>query len=255
MSQSADLIDAAKRLLKARGLTYHDVAAHLELSVPSVKRLFSRGTFSLQRLERLCQLLDVSLFDLARMARPEDTHASSVLSIEQEEALADDPALLAFFYLVLNGWSPDEISRRHHLDRRRRARLLRELNRLRLAESRPDGSLKCLTARRVAWRPRGPVRQAYERAVKALFLQDRFEGSEARLRFESADLSPNSVRVLLRKIERLCADFDELAELDIGAPRESKQGMGLLVALRPWTYWLVLEGGLSGPQGGPSYSQ
>ena len=34
------LIDALKRALRARGVTYRDVARALELSEPSVKRLF-----------------------------------------------------------------------------------------------------------------------------------------------------------------------------------------------------------------------
>lgn len=250
MSQTAAVLDAAKRLLKARGLTYEDVARELGLSVPSVKRLFSRQAFSLQRLERLCRLLDVSLYDLTRMARPEDVHAPSVLSLDQEKALADDPALLAFFYLLANGWTPEEITRRHGLDPKRRAVLLRALNRHRLMESRPDGGYRLLTARRIAWRPRGPVRQAYERAVKSVFLAHGFGGADACLRFESADLSDASVRILMRKLERLCADFDELAEVDINAPRDARRGMGLLVALRPWTYWAVLEGGLADDAGG-----
>ena len=88
------------------------------------------------------------------------------------------------------------------------------------------------------------MRRAYEEAVTAVFLDDTFADADARLRFESGDLSDASVRVLMRKLERLCQDFDELAELDMAAPREAKRGMGLLLALRPWTYWAVLEGGL-----------
>jgi transcriptional regulator with XRE-family HTH domain len=41
MSQASQLIAALKRVLKARGLTYADVAAHLGLSEASVKRQFS----------------------------------------------------------------------------------------------------------------------------------------------------------------------------------------------------------------------
>jgi len=42
MSQTEHLVATLKRLLKARGVTYRQVAGHLGLSEPSVKRQFSR---------------------------------------------------------------------------------------------------------------------------------------------------------------------------------------------------------------------
>ena len=56
MSQTDQLLDALKRVLRERGLTYADAAGALELSEASVKRLFSQRQFTLERVERLCEL-------------------------------------------------------------------------------------------------------------------------------------------------------------------------------------------------------
>ena len=48
---ASTLVDALKRLLKAHDVTYARVAAGLGLSEASVKRMFSRRDFTLQRLE------------------------------------------------------------------------------------------------------------------------------------------------------------------------------------------------------------
>ena len=50
------IVDALKRMLKGRGITYANVAAGLGLSEASVKRMFSRRDFTLQRLEDVCRV-------------------------------------------------------------------------------------------------------------------------------------------------------------------------------------------------------
>ena len=56
MAQATALIDALKRVLREQGITYADVAQRLELSLPSVKRLFADRQFTVQRLDQVCEL-------------------------------------------------------------------------------------------------------------------------------------------------------------------------------------------------------
>jgi DNA-binding transcriptional regulator LsrR (DeoR family) len=49
MNESDRLVAALKRLLRKQGITYKGVADSLGISEPSVKRMFSRGTFTLDR--------------------------------------------------------------------------------------------------------------------------------------------------------------------------------------------------------------
>jgi hypothetical protein len=88
----------------------------------------------------------------------------------------------------------------------------------------------------IAWRPDGPVRRLYERQVRAEFLQDPFSGPQDALTFHSAELSAASLRILHRKIERLAADFAELAALDVRVPAREKTSTALLLACRPWVF-------------------
>ncbi|MGO1002103.1 helix-turn-helix domain-containing protein [Lysobacter sp. CA196] len=93
MAISIELIDGLKRFLRAQDLTYRDLAVRLKLSEAAVKRMFSRRAMSLQRLEQICDVLDIGLVELSaeagRGCAPMD-----MLSEEQEQALVDDPALL-----------------------------------------------------------------------------------------------------------------------------------------------------------------
>jgi transcriptional regulator with XRE-family HTH domain len=240
MNQTNQWIDTVKRCLKARGFTYKDVAIALNLSEASVKRLFSERSFSMQRLERICRLMDMSFSDLARLNDLKYEERQTTLSAKQEAALADDAILLSYFYLLLKGWSVDRLAQRFALEEPRQIRLLARLDRLGLIELQPGNRVRLLTARRIQWRRYGPVRRLYEREVKQAFLHDKFSESTAHFGFESAELAPESARLILRRLTRVTREFDELAELDVNLEPTGKRGYGLMVALRPWAYWNIV---------------
>ena len=149
MNQTNQWIDTVKRCLKARGITYKDVAIALNLSEASVKRLFSERSFSMQRLERICRLMDMSFSDLARLNDLKYEERQTTLSGKQETALAGDAILLSYFYLLLKGWSVDRLAQRFALKETRQIRLLAKLDRLGLIELQPQNRVRLLTARRI----------------------------------------------------------------------------------------------------------
>ena len=57
-----------KRTLRGQRLTYAQIAKALKLSLPTIKRMFSRGDFTLRRFERICDLASCSLADIAARA-------------------------------------------------------------------------------------------------------------------------------------------------------------------------------------------
>lgn len=68
MTETAQLIHTLKRLLKAHGMTYRDVARALDVSETSVKRLFASGRFTLERVVEIAQLLGYTLAELVQEA-------------------------------------------------------------------------------------------------------------------------------------------------------------------------------------------
>lgn len=73
-------------------MTYRDVALALELSEASVKRVFSKSTFSVKRLEQVCALMDMRIGDLCRLADKLHSDHRTTLSLEQETALVESAA-------------------------------------------------------------------------------------------------------------------------------------------------------------------
>ena len=103
MNHTANIIETLKQYLKAKGITYKQLAEEIELSEASVKRLFSKQTFSLSRLEDVCRILDIDFYDLVLMDKERSRKTLKKLTIEQEQILVNDEKLLIFLYFFIHG--------------------------------------------------------------------------------------------------------------------------------------------------------
>ena len=236
MSESAAIIEVLKRSLKTRGMTYRDLAKKVGLSEASIKRVFSAETFTLQRLEEVCAAIGVSMSELVRIAADSRESRSQYLSLDQEQLLAEDPRLLACFYLLLNGRSSEEIMARMDLSERELREFYVKLDAEKLIELQPRLKVRMRVGPVITWRTDGPVYRVHQRQVKAEFLQSEFQGLQEALHFRSAELSEASARILARKLEQLAREFAELATLDVSLPTREKQSVALLMAFRPWVF-------------------
>jgi transcriptional regulator with XRE-family HTH domain len=108
MSSSMKLVDGLKRELKARGITYAELARRIGMSEASVKRMFAQRSFTLQRLDEVLAAAGIDLLDLTRSAL-EAPRLIAQLSYAQEEELIGDPKLLLVAVAALNGVPVDEL--------------------------------------------------------------------------------------------------------------------------------------------------
>ena len=229
-------VEALKQSLRARGMTYAALARKLRLSEASVKRMFSRATFTLARIEQILGVLEVDLYEVARMTRGE--HAAA-LSVEQEQGLARDERLLSIFWLLLNDWRFAEILGAFAISRTELTVALARLARLKLIDWGPGERVRLRVPKDFYWRPRGPVKKAFGRRVVGEFLHGRFDAPLELMRFESREVSPESAAQLKRRIERLVAEFNQIAEADSSMPPARRVGVALLAACRPWQFSAV----------------
>ena len=238
MPLKSRLVEALKACLKARGLTYGALAKRLGLSEPTVKRMFSRGSFTLERIERILEVIELDLQELARLAR-EGSPAPAELTQEQELGLARDERLFSVFWLVQNQWSFAEIVAGFAISRAELTAAYARLEHLQLIRWGPGERARLLVRRDFRWRDGGPVKKTYGPRVMSEFLAARFKQPLEFLRFESRQMSPESAALLKRRLERLALDFNELAEADSAAPGGKRIGVALLAACRPWEFSAV----------------
>ena len=235
MAQTAALLDALKKSLKAHGKTYADVAAALGLSTPSVKRLFAEQALSLQRLDSICAMLNMEVTDLLQQLADDSWHLQQ-LSDEQEREIASDMLLLLVTVSVLNRLTVDDILERFHIDQHECVRKLAWLDRQGLIDLLPKNRIKLRVASNFAWRPDGPIQRFFQQKLSAEYFSARFAAAGERLMVLNGLLSDASQQQFQRKLERLAQEFDELNREDASLPIEQRPGYTVVLAMRPWVF-------------------
>ena len=237
MAQASSLIDTLKRELKAQGKTYIDVAETLELSEASVKRLFSEKNFTLQRLERVCDLLNIEFTELVQRMNKAQRQLIQ-LTREQEKEIASDLLLLLITVSVISGMSFKDIVNSYDITESECIQKLAQLDRLKIIDLLPSNRVKLLVAPNFHWLPNGPIQQFFQQKVEQDFFSSRFDKANEKLIVTNAILTDTSNARLQKKMERLAAEFNELMQEDHAAPSGQKNGTTMVLAIRQWQYSL-----------------
>lgn len=233
MAQTNPIISTLKSLLKQRGLTYRDVAQTLGLSEARIKRLFAEQNFSLQRLDQVCQLLDIEISELVKEMEANQRRITE-LTFEQEHELAADVKLLLLAHLVINGWQFEDIISMYQLSRTETIRYLARLDRLKLIELLPNNRIKLRMSPKFAWRAGGPIQNYFTNYLLDDFFKNSFDGKDETFIFPSGALSSASREQINRRIKQLVQDFHSLNEHDRTLPFEERYSCSLILAFRPW---------------------
>ncbi len=240
MPQAALLIEVVKNALRERGLTYARVAKGLGLSESSVKRVFSQENLSLDRLEQICALMDLEiaeLFDLTRAAERRITE----LTEEQEQVLVSDPKVLLIAILAINHWTAPVMLEKFRFSESDLVALLVRLDRLGIIDLLPGNRIKVRLAHNFSWRKGGPIQRFFEERVQEQFFESSFLGrGELRITLQGS-LSAKSNELLQQRMRKLAEEFDSLVGEDRSLDHNMRDGMTMVMAIRPWELALFTE--------------
>ena len=234
MAFAQELIDMLKRELRARRVTYADIARELQLSESSIKRLFSEGDMSLSRLEAICSLIEIDIAQLAARATDHRRHLLT-LTHEQEEQLISDEKLLLLAVHLIHGWSYEQVMKTYDIDPHEGQRMLVLLDRMQVIELLPENRVRILLAPDFQWLPDGPIQRFFEREVQSRFFSSSFT-TEGELRLVmNGWMSMHSMHAFHESMRRLAKEFDLQIRSDRHVPVEERRGTTMVVAIRPWT--------------------
>lgn len=233
MAQTAALMNSLKAEMRRQGRTYAQAAVVLNLSEASVKRLFAEYSFSLQRLDQLCEWLGIEISDLVSLM----DHAQAKidqLTEAQELELVSDLKLLLVAHCVLNRWTFQETIDIYNISEHECIQLLARLDRMGVLQLLPYNHTKLMLSRNFHWLKNGPIQRFFERHVQAEFFNSRFDTAGEHRIFLSGMLSKRSNDLISQRIEKLKQEFNQLHRADEGLPLAHRFGTSLVLAMRPW---------------------
>jgi DNA-binding Xre family transcriptional regulator len=233
VSETRPLIDTLKQELRKQRVTYRQVADALELSETSVKRLFADESFSLKRLEKVCEMLHLGISDLVRLMQNR-VELTAELTLEQEQELVADVRLLLVALLLLNKLQFTDIITTYEISETEGIRLLTRLDRMKLIELQPGNRVRLMVSSNFAWIPGGPIQRFFESRVQQEFLNSSFNRpGESRI-FTSGMISQSANAEIIRKMQQLARELTEMTRESENLPLEQRYGTSLMMAIRPW---------------------
>jgi DNA-binding Xre family transcriptional regulator len=233
MSTQALIVTELKRVLRERGYTYAAVAKHLQLSEASVKRLFSTGDFTLQRVDQICELLALELPVILEQAQ--DRRApTNQLSLSQEKEIISDPGLFLIAWLTLSRTPFEAMVATYKFSAAEVQHYLIKLDRLKVLELQPGNRVRLLVSRRFSWRRGGPVQRYISQKLLKEFFADHFAGENEEFFFHGDVISKQGLVKLKRAVQHAVRECMEITERDRGSPDQF--GVAFAMALRPWEY-------------------
>ncbi|WP_299876370.1 helix-turn-helix transcriptional regulator [uncultured Cocleimonas sp.] len=236
MAQTTLIISTLKKTLKSHGKTYADVAKYLELSEASVKRMFAQQTVSLNRLDAICQMLDMEITELMQKVNDSTARQISELSDEQEQQLVSDRELLLITIMVINNWTLEEILQAYNFTEAQCIQHLAKLDRLNIIELLPNNKIKIKISSNFKWRNNGHIQRFFRESIESEFFNSKFSKPEEKLVVLNGMLSQESNAIFQRKLERLAREFDEMAKEDVTLSLSERLGYTSVLAVRDWRF-------------------
>lgn len=226
------IFDALRLHLKARNITYKELAHAIGLSEISVKRLFTGGDCGLERLEQICQYLHLEFSDLFK-ATPRKRKLITRLNLAQEEEFAKDKKLLMVAVCALNHWPVADIHKHLQLTRCQVQELLKRLDDMGFLEVQASDRYRLLVASSFGWISGGPIMQMVQ-SVSDDFFNDGFDGEGEILRIMNMRVSRKAQEQLKARLEQIALEYEDQARADSHLPLQDRPPLSVCIAVRTW---------------------
>jgi transcriptional regulator with XRE-family HTH domain len=235
MAGSVDLVQVLKRELKSQGMSYAQLAQHLNLAESSVKRMFSHGDMNLSRVDEICRALRVDFADLARKVA-EAQPMLDQLTQEQESIVVADKRLLLVAICVLSQWTLEQMVAHYALTEADVVRYLAQLDRIGIIELKPLNRYKLKLAKTFKWLPHGPVMAFFRENALLDYFKGGFNGEAEGLLLVHGSISKALAPQFLERLQKLAQDFAQQHQTDQKLKEKDKDGYTLLLAMRSWEF-------------------
>jgi DNA-binding Xre family transcriptional regulator len=226
------IFDALRLHLKARNITYKELAHAIGLSEPSIKRLFSGGDCGIDRLEQICKYLHLEFADLFKTT-PRKRKLINRLSLAQEHEFAQDKKLLMIAVCAPNHWRVADMHKYLQFTGSQVQDLLKRLDDMGFLEVQASDRYRLLVASSFGWISGGPIMQMVQ-SVSDDFFNGGFEGNGEILRIMNMRVSRKAQEQLKARLEQIALEYEDQARADAQLPLEERPPLSVCIAVRTW---------------------
>lgn len=239
------IFESLKAHIKARNLTYEQIARELGVSSQTIKRVFQQQDCNIERLEEISDLLQLDLRELVRSS-PRPSKFIQHLSFEQEEQFTKNIKLLMVAVCTLSLWTYEDMVKHLHISGFESEGLLRHLDQMGFLKLLPGNRYRLRVARDFSWIVDGPIM----RMVKSMagdYFNHVFEGEGEILKVINVRVSVQAATKLRERLEQIAQEYADQVVVDAHLPLHKRPPLSICIAARRWIPHPLLT--LMGPKG------
>jgi transcriptional regulator with XRE-family HTH domain len=235
MSTTHDLVHALKAELKAAGITYAELAAHLGMAESSIKRIFAKADMPLSRIDDVLRVLKMDFAEVARKVADAQPLRRE-LTLEQETAVVADRKLMLLAICCLSQWTFEQMTSTYRFSEAECVRYLVQLDRLGFIELRPLNRYRLKVAKGFRWRPNGPAMAYFREHVADDYYNGGFDGEGEMLMLVHGQISKSLAATFVERLQRVGQDFAQQHLADQKLHSDQKRPYTLVVGMRSWLF-------------------
>lgn len=236
MTVSQNILSIVKERLNASEMTIAQFSKKIETSEATVKRIFSGGTCTLEKLDKICKVLNLDLADIGDIDRQRNLDRNAFFTKEQEELFAKYEFIFCFFYAILEVQNVKDIRRKFTFTQDEIEVSLEKLSNLNLILQDKNDRIKVLIPKTVKWIPGGLLEEKYKKVINQEFFDHDFEEKNSGLSMVSVPFSTASLEKVKQSSRSMIKDF--LLHIDDKNISTKSERLWLVVAHRPWNFSL-----------------
>lgn len=231
-----ELINALKKYLKLKGITYLQLGEMLEISEKSVQRIFSDGTFTLERFVKVCEIVGLTVGELALLEERGGTGGRLEYTKQQEEFLArpENKNYLAFYLQLQFNIKVEEIVSKFAISENHLVKILAGLEKLDLIEWLPGNKIRRTSAQPLYIASDGPIAKAHKTKELNLFLKPFIKGTEECSFLTGLRFSKNAQEKWKKQFQEMMEELRKETRMEVSMDIPTED-MTFLLAFKPHT--------------------
>ena len=210
----SEIVEALKKILKSKKITYKILAEEMGMSESGVKKLFTAKDISLGRLTQISDVLGLTLGSIFQLIEEQEIK-NVKFSQRQERALYHDFTLFRiFWYLVVDEKNFDEVKMLEKLNKDQLDRYLMKLENLDLIKLGQKNRIISIHKGLLRWSGEGPLLKKINKEWSEALLEKALDSAnvETLHRLSYLQLTDKSQKELYRRINDLISDFATISQ-------------------------------------------
>jgi len=202
------------------------------LSEQTLKRIFACKDCSLERLEQICQYLQIEMRDVLKSA-PKRRRLIEQLSHAQERVLAENKTLLIVAVCAMGLWRVEDMLAHLNVTETECFTLMRRLEAIGFLELRGGDQYRLLVAPDFSWNIDGPIMRLVK-GVSDDFFNHRFDGPGEVLKIVNVRASIQAQERLKLRLEQIAQEYADQVTVDSHLALQDRPVLSVCIATRRW---------------------